>query len=127
MEKFDIGVYDATVADYAKQNTDKHNERMILMNYLRQRSQYEDNQMFPVDYGQIQEIIGNISDTKVLFSFGSHTQTRATSKAKLTFILFDLKTGEAKELDTATFRKPKKMIIEGYVYDILSKLNTQKK
>jgi hypothetical protein len=127
LEKFDIGVYDATVADYAKQNTDKHNERMILMNYLRQRSQYEDNQMFPVDYGQIQEIIGNISDTKVLFSFGSHTQTRATSKAKLTFILFDLKTGEAKELDTATFRKPKKMIIEGYVYDILSKLNTQKK
>ena len=125
-EKFGIYVHDVTLNELEKENTNKYNERVLLMNYLRQRVEYEEAKMFPVDFSYLEDVMVNFNEAKMLFAIGSHTKTKVTSRASLSFILIDFETGELKELDTARFRKPKKLILEGYVYDVLSKLKPGK-
>ncbi len=125
-ERFEINVYDITLNDLEKENTEKYNERVLLMNYLRQRMAHEEGAMFPVDYSYLDEMRADYGDAKLLFALGSHTKTRVTSRANLSFILIDLDSGELTELNTARFRKPKKMVIDGFVYDVLSRLKRKR-
>ena len=112
-EKFDVLIHDASLNDMEKQNTDTYNQRLLLMNYLHQRGEYEEIEMFPVDYTDLQILLNEYNQAAILFAFGNHTMTRATSYCKLSFILIDMKTGKVRFVDSARFRKPKKMIIDG--------------
>lgn len=125
-EKFNVLMHDASLNDMEKQNTDTYNQRLLLMNYLHQRGEYEEIEMFPVDYTDLQTLLKEYNQAAILFAFGNYTRTRVTHYTKLSFILIDMKTGKVRYVDSATFRKPKKMILDGYIYNVFSKLNPKK-
>ena len=121
-DKFGIQVYDLTNGEKKARSSNDYNERAILADYIRQRFTYEDIPMFPVDYSALREVRTNYGDAPVMFVFGAYESGRAAGRKRTSFnmILVDLKNAEILLSDENNISsKPKRFIIEAYLYDMM--------
>ncbi|MDX2360552.1 MAG: M48 family metalloprotease [Crocinitomicaceae bacterium] len=124
-KKFNVTIHDLSSDNTSSQNTSSYNERAILMDYLRQKAEFEDFEMFPVDYSRMGDIKQNYGDSKLLFVFAEYNRTRITHKTELSAFVIDMETGDLDLVKDHFFtRRPRKLVLKGYVYDLISQLRT---
>jgi hypothetical protein len=152
-EKYGISVYDATDADVVNLTTDGFNERALLTDFIRQKGEYDEVMMFPVDYTALKEIKNHYGDVDLLFTFGEHKKTMSYSPAtiilsvllppfgvvygviKLTSgnqyrfnaLLVNLSTNEMRSVDNFyTKQKPNNAVVKGSIYQLMTQLKGKK-
>ncbi len=152
-EKFGIAVYDLTDIDRNKMDTEGYNERAILHDYLRQKSEYLEGEMFPVDYTALKEIENHYGDVDVMFVYGEHNRNmhippgaiiasillppfgipyivgRLMNGNMYVFdaVLINIETGTIRTTDTFRARqKPNKTVLKASAYSVMSQLKGAK-
>lgn len=128
-DKFGIQVYDLTNSKRSALTSDGYNERAVLQDYVRQRGDYGDVAMFPVDFMEIKELRDHYGDVNVLFIYGSYTRNYGVGsrRTQINMALINLKTAKVERADENYFRgKPGKVVMEGHLYDMMSILNSSK-
>lgn len=148
-KKYEISVYDATDSEVTKLTTDGFNERALLTDFVRQKGEYDDVVMFPVDYSALKDVKKNYGDVNLLFTFGEHKRNMHYSPAtivlsvlippfglaygiiKLTTgnqydfnaVLVDLSTTEMRTVDNFYAKqKPNDAVIKGSIYQLMTQL-----
>src|SRR5690606_22813954 len=79
-KKHGVAVYDATNAKIETLSTDEFNERALLNDFLRQKGEYDEVEMFPVDFTSLQEVKNQYGDVDLMFVFGEHKRKMHYSK-----------------------------------------------
>ena len=152
-EKFGISVYDLTDVDRNLMDTDGYNERAILHDYLRQKAEYLEGDMFPVDYTALKEIKNHYGDVDLMFTYGEHIRNlHMSSGAVIVGILFppfgipyfsyrlltgnryvfdvvliNIESGEIRTVDTfRANQKPNKAVLKASAYHAMSQLKGSK-
>jgi hypothetical protein len=127
-DKFNIKIHDLSLLNIEQHTTDMYNQRLLLMNYLQQRGQYESiSHMFPVDFTELQLLQQNFNNAPILFVFGEYNYRRKVRETSLSFLLINTSTGNVQNVETTFFKNPKKLYVEGYVYNAISKINSKKR
>jgi beta-barrel assembly-enhancing protease len=126
-KEFGVELHDGTNSDKSKLNTDMYNQRAIILDYIRQRAEYEDMKMFPVDYEFLDDFKKNYGDSRVVLVLGDFVKTLATKKMTLTTLIVNIETGELEAFDFVNVkRKPRKVVLEYYFYDFFSRTGLKK-
>ena len=124
---FGFELFDATNDDKSNLDTDAFNQRAIILDYIRQRSEYEEMRMFPVDFEYLEEFKKNYGDSRVLLVFGDFIKTLATKNMTLTTLILNLETGELEAFDYIGIkRKPRKVVLEYYIYDFFARMGSKR-
>jgi hypothetical protein len=120
---FGIELFDATNNEKSNLDTYAYNQRAIILDYLRQRAEYEEMKMFPVDFEYLDEFKKNYGESRVLLILGDFVKTLATKNMTLTTLIVNLETGELEAFDyIGVKRKPRKVVLEYYIYDFFSRM-----
>src|SRR5690606_7348185 len=61
-DKYGVAVYDVTNAKISELSTPGFNERALLNDFLRQKGEYDEVMMFPVDYTDLKEVKNQYGD-----------------------------------------------------------------
>lgn len=152
-KKYSISVYDASNRDLATLTTDGFNERALLTDFIRQKGEYDESTMFPVDYTALKELQNRYGDVEILFTFGEHRRNMHYPTAaivlsialppfgliygivKLTTgnqyqfnaVLVNLTTNEVRNFDQFYAKqKPNNAVIKGSVYKLMTQLKGSK-
>ncbi len=108
--------------------TEQYNRQAILTDYLRQRAEYEEMDMFPVDYGDLKALNKKYNGTKLLFPLADYRKTLATRTVHLVFLVMDIDSGDLVREKSYYFRqKPGKAVLNSYSYDIMDQIAVSKK
>lgn len=95
------------------------NEMSVVENYLFQVFTTENP--FPVEYEGVEKFRSAFNQDYGILFIGEYVQGRS-KRTYLTGLLVNLETGETVNKVSHSYRgKPKKMLIKGYVYDIISR------
>ena len=152
-EKHGVAVYDLTDSDRNKIDTDGYNERALLNDYLRQKAEYLEDEMFPVDYTALKEIKEHYGDVNIMFTYGEHirnmhiptgaiiagillppfgipyfTARLVTGNTYiLDVVLIDIESGDIRTVDTFRAKqKPNSSVLKASAYHVMSKLKETK-
>lgn len=152
-KKYDVSVYDATDADVVNLKTEDFNERALLSDFIRQKGEYDEGTMFPVDYSALEEIRNRYGDADLLFIYGEHRRNmhypvaaivlsatippfgliygliKLTTGNQYRFnsVLVNLATNELRNLDEFYARqKPNRAVIKGSIYKLMTQLKGSK-
>lgn len=152
--KHGISVYDVTNSKLEELNTDGFNERALLNDFIRQKGEYDEVAMFPVDYTALKQVKDQYGDVDLLFVFGEHNRKMHYSKGaivvsillppfglvygiaklvngnqySLNAVLVNLTTSELKPVESFFAKqKPNSAVISGSVYQLMTKLKGSKK
>ncbi|MGB0914509.1 MAG: M48 family metallopeptidase [Crocinitomicaceae bacterium] len=125
--EFGVSVFDATYSEKDKLDTYAYNQRAILLDYIRQRSEYEDMKMFPVDFQELGDFKKNYGDSRLMLVFGDFVKTMVTKKMSLSTLIVDVESGEVEAFDYIYVkRKPRKVVLEYYIYDFFARMGFKK-
>ena len=152
-ERHGVAVYDLTDSNRNKINTDGYNERALLNDFLRQKAEYLEDEMFPVDYTALKEIREHYGDVNIMFTYGEHirnmhiptgaiiagillppfgipyfTARLVTGNTYiLDVVLIDIESGEIRTVDTFRAKqKPNPSVLKASAYHVMSKLKGTK-
>ncbi|MCH2229672.1 MAG: M48 family metalloprotease [Crocinitomicaceae bacterium] len=121
--EFNVNVFDATYSEKDQLDTYSYNQRAILLDYIRQRSEYEDMKMFPVDYSELADFKKAHSDSRLMLVFGDFVKTMVTKKMSLSTLIVNVETGEVDAYDYIYVkRKPRKVVLEYYIFDFFARM-----
>lgn len=153
-ERCGIAVYDLTDVDRNKMDTEGYNERAILSDFLRQKAEYLETEMFPVDYTALKSIKDHYGEAEIMFVYGEHIRNMhiptgaiiagillppfgipyftarlvTGNKYVLDVVLVNMETGEIRTTDTFLARqKPNKSVLKASAYYVMSQLNGSRK
>jgi len=152
--KHGISVYDVTDGKLSELTTEGFNERALLNDFIRQKGEYDEVSMFPVDYTAFKEIKNQYGEVDLLFTFGEHKRKMHYSKGAIVLsvllppfgliygiakivtgnqysfnaVLVNLSTAEMRTVETFFAKqKPNTAVINGSVYQLMTKLKGSKK
>lgn len=152
--KYGVSVYDVSNAKLNELSTAGFNERAMLNDFIRQKAEYDDVSMFPVDYTDLKEIKNQYGEVDLLFVFGQHIRKIRYSTAAIVLsvvippfglaygaakiiagnqysfnaVLINLSTSDIRSVESFNAKqKPNKAVINGSVYQLMSKLKGSKK
>gem|GEM_PF-4353676 len=150
--RFDVTIYDQSNSDIENQNTEQYNSKAILLDFLRQRADYGDGTMFPVDYIELEKLQKEFGDAKMMFIYGEHYRNPIKPAAAVVGILFppfgipyfiaklvtgnqinisysvlDLKSGDVENFVDYDFNmKPKESVLDAVNYKVMTELSGSK-
>jgi len=126
-EKKGISVHDLANSQLNALTTEQYNRQATLVDFLRQKSAYEGEDMFPVDYEDLKEIDNSYNNSKLMFVLTNFKKTAATRSVNLVFLIMDIENGEVEKEYSYYFRSsPKKNVLNMYVYDALNSMGVAK-
>ena len=152
-ERFGISIYDLTDIERNKMDTDGYNERAVLSDYLRQKSEYLDGEMFPVDFSALKEIKNHYGEVDIMFVYGEHNRNmkippgaivagillppfgipyftyRLITGNRFIFdaVLINIESGEIRTIETfRANQKPNKAVLKASAYHTMTQLKGSK-
>lgn len=126
-EKKGIMVHDLANSQLNALTTEQYNRQATLVDFLRQKSAYEGEDMFPVDSEDLKEIEKSYNKSKLMFVLTDFKKTVATRSVSLVFLIMDIESGEVEKEYSYYFRSsPKKNVLNMYVYDALNSMGHAK-
>ncbi|HIP31721.1 MAG TPA: hypothetical protein EYG86_03065 [Crocinitomicaceae bacterium] len=151
-KRFDVTVYDQSNVDIESQNTEQFNTKSVFLNFLRQRAEYGDSEMFPVDYLALKELKEQFGDAKMMFIYGEHYRNPVKpgmailgilfppigipyfasklvtgNRINISYSILDLETGELNQFIDYNFNmKPKEGNLDAIHYKLMSELTGSK-
>lgn len=126
-EKKQIKVHDLANSQLNDLTTEQYNRQATLVDFLRQKSAYEGEDMFPVDSEDLKEIQKSYNKSKLMFVLTDYKKTVATRSVSLVFLILDLDNGGVvKEYSYYIKIRPTKNVMNMYVYDALNKMGLAK-
>lgn len=128
-ERTELKVYDQSDINASDLDVDSYNRQAMLLDYLRQKSANEGEEIFPVDSEEMIAAKKNdFHDAPLLFVLADFHKTRATRRVTLVFLVVDAADGELIREKSVYFpAAPKKNLLNSYVYDILDSIGANPK
>lgn len=128
-EKTSIKINDQSDINASDLNSNAYNRQAMLLDYLRQKSANEGEEIFPVDSEEMIEAKKNeFNNAPLLFVLADFSKTKATRRVHMIFLVVDAADGELIREKPVYFPvAPKKNILNSYIYDVLESLGENPK
>lgn len=115
---------DISQVELSSDDVSSFNEMGVVENYLFQVFTTENP--FPVEYDAVEKFRSSFNQEYGILFIGEYVHSRY-KRTYLTGLLINLTTGETvNKVSHSYIGKPKKMLVKGYVYDIISRLGEKK-
>jgi hypothetical protein len=128
-EKTSIRINDLSDINASNLEVESYNRQAMLLDYLRQKSANEGEDIFPVDSEEM--IVAKkeaFNNAPLLFVLADFSKTMATRRVSMIFLVVDAADGELIREKTVFFSSaPKKNLLNGYVYEVLDSIGEDPK
>lgn len=122
-DKEEFSIIDLSRLDASMRTTQGYNERMLLLNNLRQSYRKGDIEMLPVDYSFYADFKKNYDNKKVLLTYATYDYTRATFRTSLSAYILAPTTNEVWHLKDYNSNVPfRKALMKSFARDIFDSL-----